>query len=182
MSWLLNYRSKYNRTIYYLLTIDPDTEPEEIEESLSLHGIPADIRVSLSAEVGVGLDATPGQVDGDLLQVGLPEGQGKLIIVHQGAVGHVQGTRTSQRGTRWKRYRKISITVTEWDLYRIFFVCVCLFLVYLFVRIEFSINNQGDIAYNYTMSLFFIEMYLFVYWTSSYFNKMKYSEILTILQ
>ena len=96
---------------YNLLTIDPDTEPEEIEESLSLHGIPADIRVSLSAEVGVGLDATPGQVDGDLLQVGFSEGQGQLVIVHQRAVGHIQGTGTSQWGTRWKRNTKIRIFI-----------------------------------------------------------------------
>ena len=131
-------------TIYYLLTIDPHTEPEEIEESLSLHGIPADIRVSLSAEVGVGLDATPGQVDGDLLQVGFSEGEGQLVIVHQRAVGHVQGTRTSQRRTRWKRNTKIStVTETFIDFIFVFCVCVCFLSICLF---RLTPKGQGQLV------------------------------------
>lgn len=51
------------------LTSDPHAEAKEVEIALALHGIPTEIWVPALHKVAVALETTPGQVDGDLLQV-----------------------------------------------------------------------------------------------------------------
>ena len=51
------------------LTSDPDAEAQEVEVALSLHRVPAEVRVALGHQLAVGLQAAARQVDGDLLQV-----------------------------------------------------------------------------------------------------------------
>ena len=48
-------------------TIDPNTESEEIQVSLSFHWIPSYIWVSFLEELSIRLETTTGQVDSNLL-------------------------------------------------------------------------------------------------------------------
>ena len=97
---LMSCRIDFYIFIFYILeiwlTIDPHAEPQEVQEPLPFHGIPAQVRVALLDQLRVALKAAAGQVHGYLLQVRLAQSQGQLVVVHQRGVGHIQRAGSSQ--------------------------------------------------------------------------------------
>ena len=85
------------------MTLPPLTQTrklEKVQEICPSTGVHPMSGVAARDQLLVALLTTAGEVDRDLVKVRLAEGEGQLVVVHQGRVGHVQRAGAPQGGPR----------------------------------------------------------------------------------